>query len=141
MQENLFNVTFDGNTDNIPQWKKNIWINYFANEAKNNWIYDDLIKNYNLLLQDNSSLKKENKKLSDYNKKTLDIEEKYKILLENYSELKHDNKFLAINSDIDSDNYSKLKKDNDNMIQQILQYKNKICELETYIFELEKKNI
>lgn len=134
----IANITFD-NINIIPDWKKELWINLIKKETEEDWIYEKIVVEYEKLFENYILLKNENNELISCRKKFFDLNIEIETLKKENNKLKNENTSLMSENIEKNKFFSKLKDDNDKLIETLLESKEKESELQNKIFELQMR--
>lgn len=136
--DSLSNITFD-NINVIPDWKKELWVNLIKKEAEENWIYEKLAVEYEKLFEKYILLKNENNELIKCRQRFFDLNIEIETLKRENNKLKNENISIMSENIEKNKSFSKLKDDNEKLIESLLESKEKESELQNKIFELEMR--
>lgn len=127
------------NHNEIPEWKKHLWMQLIRRNTESSWPYEGIIKDYNELRSKYYSLYDQTKKIKEIGEKYHEIDKIISSLENENKNLKQEMKSLKIETEMKLSSYEKIKKENNHLVSAILKAKQTEVELQNKIFELESK--
>ena len=125
------------NGENIPEWQKRLWVETIQRNAKDAWAYEKIVKEYINIREKYYDLNEKFENLKDIGTKYNKMEETLADMKKINRELKAENECLQTDNKEKTLQFDKLKNENTNLIESLLQANEKEVELQNKIIELE----